>query len=211
MGDSRTIAFDIETASPIWNYDANRILYFESGRRPGKYALWEVVKRALQPKFVQLSYRKGKCFLYALALAFHLSYKDSLAIVGAVSATPCSGVTLAEVEECLCYAEAIYKRKVEKLHWRGTLFNFCRKYSKGLFLVNCSGHIGVVFNGTIFGSKLKNYNVYNAWCIELPNSRVVVGDFMGNEREILRPYLWPKLENPKPVVDLTNQVIKWNH
>ncbi len=171
------IAIDIETA-PLRDRGWEQNHYFDSMRYVLAGMLWKHQLLPIAPKFVQIKYRKGKCFLYALALAFHLSYKDALAIVGCVSSTPCTGVTLAEVEDCIRYAEAIYNRRVTKIHWRGKLFEFCRQYHEGLFLVNCSGHIGMVYNGCIFGNKLKNYPVYNVWQIYMPDFKTQIADFI---------------------------------
>lgn len=171
MGETKLkgrLVFDTETSGI---FSAARIIAFDSASRSGKSSLETVISnlyRLNNPKFVKLAYRKGQCFIYALALAFHLSWKDAFAIVESVCETPRSGATIEEVEECIRYAEAIYERRVTKIAWRGRLFNFCKEYYQGLFLVNCSGHIAVVFNGAMFGSKYKNYPVYGCWQIALP-------------------------------------------
>jgi hypothetical protein len=113
--------------------------------------------------FIQLDHRKGLCALYSMSLAFNTPLDEMQQLFEVVVQTPKSGCTLDEIKEAIKYSEAIYKRSTCKVKWRGKLFDFIQQYPEGTWLVNCNDHLGLVFNGVIFGSKLKNYNVYGAW------------------------------------------------
>jgi hypothetical protein len=129
----------------------------------------ETAKRILQRlrgcNFIDIKYRKGECATYSLALAFNTSLWEMQQLMRVVCMTPKQGVTIDEIKEAIKYCEAIYHRPTCKVEWRGKLFDFVNKYQEGIWLVNCEGHLSIVFNGVIFGSNLKNYNVYNVWQI----------------------------------------------
>lgn len=117
--------------------------------------------------FIKLNYRKGVCAVWSLALAFHTSYQQMQCLFDVLCDTPRSGCTYKEVKECIRYAEALYPYKsTTRIAWSGMLFDFIKEYPEGTYLTNCDGHVGIVFNGVILGSKFKNYKVYNVWQVK---------------------------------------------
>lgn len=118
-------------------------------------------------RFIRVPYRKGACATVALAIAFGTTFKEIYQLFSVLMSAPLRGCTTAEFVEALRYCEAIYERKTIKIHWRGKLYRFQEQYNEGLFIVNCEGHVGVIFNGIAFANKDKNYNVYNVWQVIL--------------------------------------------
>lgn len=115
---------------------------------------------------VILNHKKGYCSVTSLALAFHISFNDSYAIMKTIAKRLSYGVTTRQIQKGIDYACALYNRQAHKRNWKGKIYDFMREHPEGLYIVNCTNHVTLVWNGVLFDNYGSNYEVYNVWQIK---------------------------------------------
>lgn len=112
-----------------------------------------------------VNHRRGHCGIVSLALAFNTSFKEMYELLKVIQSDIYFGITSESLSEAIKYCSAIYKRRAVKITFRGKQSDFIKHYKKGLYVLNCKEHVGILFNGHLFQSKDKDYTMYNAYQI----------------------------------------------